>query len=90
MEIYTRKMKDNKLHRFLNKRNSRPLGPRQGIEMFNALMEQKSSAHQLLIVRNRIEKLENEERKARNQMEKSRKRVKDLELLHVNIIINNS
>jgi len=58
--------------------------------MFNALMEQKSSAHQLLVVRNRIERLENEERKARNQMERSRKRVKDLELLHVNIIINNS
>ena len=47
--------------------------------MFNALMEQKTTQFQLNILRNRINKLESEEMKAKMKIEKAQQRVRELE-----------
>jgi len=51
--------------------------------MFNALMEQKTSKFHLQILKNRINKLEQEELKAKIKLEKAQEKVKELELLRV-------
>ena len=45
-------------------------GPKEGIDMFNAIMEQKT------ILQNRIENLDKEEQRARSKIEKAQKEYK--------------
>jgi prefoldin subunit 5 len=47
--------------------------------MFNALREQKTSDFQLQILKNRLWKLDREEQKARDKIEKAQRRVRQLE-----------
>lgn len=54
--------------------------------MFNALMEHKTSEIQLRILENRIRKLDQEEQRAREKIEKTHKRVQELERLKVEIV----
>lgn len=53
--------------------------------MFNALMEQKTSSFHLQILENRIKKLDQEEKKARDKIERAQERVKELERLAVRL-----
>lgn len=59
---------------------SRRQGPTEGVEMFNALMEQKTSHFQLQILKNRIKKLEHEEMRAKMKIERANQRVRELEM----------
>ncbi|CAI2363527.1 unnamed protein product [Moneuplotes crassus] len=65
----------------LIKRIHRSKGPKQGVDMFNALIEKKTSSFQLKILRNRVQKLEMEEKKARSQIENAKRRCENLEKL---------
>lgn len=56
--------------------------------MFNALMEQKTSSFHLKILENRIKKLDQEEKKARDKIERAQERVRELERLAVSYYIN--
>lgn len=68
------------------RKRPRVKGPAQGVEMFNALMEHKTSSFHLNILRNRIEKLQKEERKAKSQIEKAEIRCGELEKIQVGIL----
>ena len=62
-------------------------GPAQGVEMFNALMEHKTSSFQLKVLRNRIAKLEKEENRAKYKIQRAEIRCEELEKLQVGIIL---
>jgi Na+/phosphate symporter len=53
--------------------------PQEGVEMFNALMEKNASQFQLRVLQNRINKLEQEELRAKSKIENAQQRVRELE-----------
>ena len=53
-------------------------GPAQGVEMFNALIEHKTSSFQLKVLRNRIAKLEKEENRAKYKIQRAEIRCEEL------------
>lgn len=56
--------------------------------MFNALMDQKTSSFQLQILKNRLWKLDREEQKAREKIQKAKQRVKQLEDWKVRLLLS--
>jgi len=71
--------------RFNRRKRSHPQGPREGVDMFNAQIEHKKSAFHLKILKNRINKLDREEQKARDKIEKAQQRVHQLHQLKVTL-----
>lgn len=56
-----------------------PKRSEEGVEMFNALMERNASQFQMRVLKNRINKLELEEQRAKAKIENAQKRIAHLE-----------
>lgn len=77
IDVPNKKLRDARKHG--RNANHRKIANKDGTAMFNALMQNKTSEIQMSLIQNRIRRLEYEEHRARNKIQKARDRADRLQ-----------